>query len=193
MTIMNGEASRPERELHQLAVFGELHALLPGVQLHIDFVGPSVPYDRDGETVGLCNYAHCMEVNCSCKSGKGDFSSIKTANNSSTITIRLHSGYYHDRYEELTKEFVPDLIIAPNAGIAAYRSWSPTIELINEIEIPAIFSDYCEEACHLAANCITSVTGCLPAIPLNPFRQPLAVEDSALVLPCYSNCFLFGI
>nr|GFB41636.1 zinc finger MYND domain-containing protein 15 isoform X1 [Tanacetum cinerariifolium] len=68
-------------------------------------------------TVGLCNYAHCMEVNCSCKSGKGEFSSI----------IRLHSGYYHDRYEELTKEFVPDLIIAPNVGIATYRSWSPTI------------------------------------------------------------------
>ncbi|PWA77023.1 zinc ion binding protein [Artemisia annua] len=70
------------------------------------------------------------------------------------LTISGHSG----RYEELTNEFVPDLIIAPNAGIAAYRSWSPTIELINEIEIPAIFSDYCEEACHLAANCITSVT-----------------------------------
>ncbi|PWA97058.1 zinc ion binding protein [Artemisia annua] len=142
-----------ERELHQLAVFGELHALLPGVQLHIDFVGPSVPHDRDGETVGLCNYAHCMEVNCSCKSGKGEFNSNTTANNSSAITIRLHS------------EFVPDLIIAPNAGMNAYRSWSPTIELINEIEIPAIFSDYCEEACHLAANCITSVTGCPPSIP----------------------------
>ncbi|GKE11263.1 hypothetical protein Tco_1414814, partial [Tanacetum coccineum] len=150
----------PERELHQLAVFGELHALLPGVQLHIDFVGPSVLYD-------------------SCKSGKGEFGSDITADKPSAITIRLHSGYYHDRYEELTKEFVPDLIIAPNAGIAAYRSWSPTIELITEIEIPAIFSDYCEEACHLAANCITSVTGCTPSIPvqLNPFRQPLAVDD----------------
>ncbi|GJU28911.1 hypothetical protein Tco_1172500 [Tanacetum coccineum] len=184
----------PERELHQLAVFGELHALFPGVQLHIDFVGPSVPYDRDGETIALCSYADCLEVNCSCKSGKGEFGLDITADKPSAITIRLHSGYYHNRYEELTKEFVPDLIVAPNAGIAAYRSWSPTIELITEIEIPAIFSDYCEEACHLAANCITSVT-CPPSIPvqLNPFRQPLAVEDSALVLPCYSNCFLFGI
>ncbi|XP_035842635.1 uncharacterized protein LOC110921720 isoform X2 [Helianthus annuus] len=36
----------PERELYQTAVFGELHALLPGVQLHIDFVGPAVPHDR---------------------------------------------------------------------------------------------------------------------------------------------------
>lgn len=25
------------------------------------------------------------------------------------------------------QEFIPDLIIAPNAGIAAYKSWLPTI------------------------------------------------------------------
>nr|GEV72285.1 zinc finger MYND domain-containing protein 15 isoform X1 [Tanacetum cinerariifolium] len=192
--------SVPEKEAAavapaKLTVAATVAALFFIASFLIRFCWPSVPYDRDGETVGLCNYAHCMEVNCSCKSGKGEFSSIKTANNSSTITIRLHSGYYLDRYEELTKEFVPDLIIAPNAGFAAYRSWSPTIELINEIEIPTIFFDYCEKACHLAANCITSVIGCPPSIPvqLNPFRQPLAVEDSALVLPCYSNCFLFGI
>ncbi|KAI3720277.1 hypothetical protein L6452_21190 [Arctium lappa] len=185
----------PERELYQLALFGELHALLPGVQVHIDFVGPAVPHDRDGETISLYSYAHCVETNCSCKSGKGEFSSHTATDKSAAITIRLHSGCYHDRYRELTKEFLPELIIAPNAGIAAYKSWLPTIELIREIEIPAIFSDYCEEACHLAANCISSVTGSPPTIPvqLNPFRQPLAVEDSVLLLPCYSNCFLFGI
>ncbi|GKB57134.1 ribonuclease H-like domain-containing protein, partial [Tanacetum coccineum] len=89
----------PERELYQLAVFGELHALLPGVQLHID-----------------------------------SFGSDTTADKPSAITN------YHDRYEELTKEFLPD--IAP--GISAYRSWSPTIVCLislgadKRIEIPAI-------------------------------------------------------
>ncbi|KAI7757278.1 hypothetical protein M8C21_019189 [Ambrosia artemisiifolia] len=185
----------PERELYQVAVFGELHALLPGVQVHIDFVGPAVLHDRDGEAISLCSYAHCMEANCCCKTPKSESSSHTNTGKSSKITLRFHSGYYHERYKELTKEFLPDLIIAPNAGIAAYKSWLPTIELIREIEIPAVFSDYCEEACHLAANCITSVTGTPPTIPvqLNSFRQPLAVEDSALLLPCYSNCFLFGI
>ncbi|KAJ8547812.1 hypothetical protein K7X08_021048 [Anisodus acutangulus] len=88
----------------------------------------------------------------------------------------------------------PNLIIAPNAGIAAYRSWLQTIELIKEIKVPAFFSDYCEEACNLATSCISSVTGASLIIPihLNPFRQPLAVEDSALFLACYSNCFIFG-
>ncbi|KAL4586894.1 hypothetical protein LXL04_011541 [Taraxacum kok-saghyz] len=159
----------------------------PTVRVHIDFVGPGIPHDRNGERTTLCSYAHCTEVDCRCKSSKSEFIS--------PITVTLHSGFYHDRYTQLTKEFIPDLIIAPNAGIAAYKTWLPTIELIKEIEIPAIFSDYCEEACHLAVNCISSVTGCPPIIPiqLNPFRQPLAVEDTALTLPCYSNCFLFGI
>nr|XP_043624697.1 zinc finger MYND domain-containing protein 15 isoform X2 [Erigeron canadensis] len=185
----------PERELYQLSVFGELRALFPEVQVHIDFVGPEIPHDRDGETINLCSYPHCIEASCCCKSGKGEFTSRTTSEISSAITIRLHSGYYHDRYVELTKEFLPDIIIAPNAGIAAYKSWLATIELIREIEIPAIFSDYCEEACHLAANCVSSVTGSPSTITvqLNPFRQPLAVEDTVLLLPCYSNCFLFGI
>jgi hypothetical protein len=36
----------PERELSQLPVFGELLALLPGLQIYIDFIGPSVPIAR---------------------------------------------------------------------------------------------------------------------------------------------------
>ncbi|KAI3503093.1 hypothetical protein L1887_31529 [Cichorium endivia] len=51
---------------------------------YLDFVGPAIPHDRDGETNGLCRYAHCMEVNCSCKYENGEFSS--------TVTISLHSG-----------------------------------------------------------------------------------------------------
>lgn len=33
----------PERELDQLPVFGELLALLPSKNIHIEFVGPAVP------------------------------------------------------------------------------------------------------------------------------------------------------
>ncbi|KAF5757752.1 hypothetical protein HanXRQr2_Chr17g0830351 [Helianthus annuus] len=83
--------------------------------------------NRDGETVGLYSYAQCTEANCCCKTPKTEFSSHTNTDTSSKITLRFHSGHYHDRYEELTKEFLPDLIIAPNAGIAAYKSWLPTI------------------------------------------------------------------
>ncbi|KAJ8569861.1 hypothetical protein K7X08_006438 [Anisodus acutangulus] len=185
----------PEKELHQLAVFSELHAVFPDVRIQIDLVGPAIPEERNGERIELRDYAHCTETNCKCKFSTESFGPTSLQSGSSAINLKLHAGYYHDCYKDLMKGSPPNLIIAPNAGIAAYRSWLPTIELIKEIKVPAFFSDYCEEACNLATSCLSSVTGASPTIPiqLNPFRQPLAVEDSALLLPCYSNCFIFGI
>ncbi|XP_059655977.1 uncharacterized protein LOC132302979 isoform X2 [Cornus florida] len=185
----------PDKELLQLAVFGELHAFFPGVQVHIEFVGPEIPQYRDGERINLHSYAHCIETDCICKSSTENFSSRTSTSKSSAVVLRLHTGYYHDRFRDIAKDTFPHLIIAPNAGVAAYTSWLPTIELIKEINVPAVFSDYCEEASHLGASCISTVTGCPPMIPIqvNPFRQPMAVEDSPLFLPCYSNCFLFGM
>ncbi|AES96380.2 putative Zinc finger, MYND-type [Medicago truncatula] len=179
----------PEKELLQLAVFGELLALFPGVHIHIDLVGPAIHSQRDGEKIGISKYPCCNEANCVCK--------LVTENVSitSALTLQLWRGFYHDRYKDIVKDSFPHLIIAPNGGIAAYSSWLPSIELIGKIDVPAVFTDYCEEACHLAASCIKTVTGRPLRLPvqLNPFRQPIAVEDSVLLLPCYSNCFLFGI
>ncbi|XP_062159992.1 uncharacterized protein LOC133867285 isoform X1 [Alnus glutinosa] len=185
----------PEKELLQLAVFAELHALFPGVHVHIELVGPEIPQNRDGERINLCNYAHCLETDCICKSLSENLSWDVQTRRTSKVTLQLRRGFYHDRYKDIAKDFSPHLVIAPNAGIAAYSSWLPTIELIKEINVPAVFSDYCEEACHLGACCISTVTGHPPTFPiqLNPFRQPMVVENSALFLPCYSNCFLFGI
>ncbi|KAK6160119.1 hypothetical protein DH2020_003500 [Rehmannia glutinosa] len=185
----------PEKELLQLAVFGELQAIFPGVQVHIDLVGPAISHLRDGERIDLNIYAQCNEMDCRCKYSVANHSEGITTRHSRAITLRLHAGCYHDRYRDLLKDSFPHIIIAPNAGIAAYTSWLPTLEVIKEIKVPAVFSDYCEEASHLAASCISSVTGTAPKIPIqiNPFRQPLRVEESALYIPCYSNCFVFGL
>ncbi|KAK1296460.1 hypothetical protein QJS10_CPB15g01693 [Acorus calamus] len=43
----------PEKELMQLAVFGELRALFPNLQVHIDFIGPSIPQFRNGEKINI--------------------------------------------------------------------------------------------------------------------------------------------
>ncbi|XP_048318969.2 uncharacterized protein LOC107435276 isoform X9 [Ziziphus jujuba] len=183
----------PEKELQQLAVFAELHALFPDVHVHMELIGPAIPQSRDGEKIDLCKYAHCLRTDCFCKSSSNTWGSNSSEN--LAITLQLRRGFYHDRYKDIAKESSPHFIIAPNAGIAAYSSWLPTMELIKELGVPAVFSDYCEEACHLGAGCISSVTGSTLNLPiqLNPFRQPMVVEDSALLLPCYSNCFLYGI
>ncbi|KAM4109988.1 hypothetical protein ACJW30_03G159900 [Castanea mollissima] len=185
----------PEKELLQLAVFAELHALFPGVHVHIELVGPEIPQHRDGERIDLGNYAHCLETDCICKSASENLSWDVQTGRTSKVTLQLRRGLYHDCYHEIAKDFSPHLVIAPNAGVAAYSSWLPTIELIKETNIPAVFSDYCEEACHLGACCISTLTGHPLTFPtqLNPFRQPMVVEDSALFLPCYSNCFLYGM
>ncbi|XP_042452424.1 zinc finger MYND domain-containing protein 15-like isoform X2 [Zingiber officinale] len=185
----------PEKELLQLGVFRELLALFPGVQIYLNLVGPAVPQFRDGETVSLCKYLPCAEESCICKSLYPDSVAEGSNHRNATIRIRLHKGFYHDRYRTIIKDSYPHLIIAPNAGVAAYSSWLPTVELIKGMGIPAIFTDFCEEAANLAANCISSVTGQPLRLPIqiNPFRQPMVVEDSVLYLPCYSNCFLFGM
>ncbi|KAL4185240.1 hypothetical protein AMTRI_Chr10g4900 [Amborella trichopoda] len=184
----------PEKELSQISVFGELRALFPNIQIHIDLIGPSIPRSRDGEQLVLDNYIRCSDMDCSCKL------SMSTAENAcntnySIVSLQLWKGLYHDRFKDITKESFPNYITAPNAGVAAYPGWVPTIELIKEIKVPAIFSDYCEEAANLAASCITSIFDAPLSLPiqLNPFRQPFVVEDGPLHLPCYSNCFLFGM
>lgn len=185
----------PEKELLQLSVFSELHALFPNTSVHIELVGPSIPQHRDGERIELCNYAHCLDRDCICKSSSERVSWGVHTNETSAVTLQLRRGFYHERYTDIAKDSSPHLVIAPNAGIAAYSSWLPTIELLKDMNIPAVFSDYCEEACHLGACCISSVTGRPLNIPiqLNPFRQPMVVENSALFIPCYSNCFLYGM
>ncbi|MBA0738780.1 hypothetical protein Gogos_012104 [Gossypium gossypioides] len=184
----------PEKELLQLAVFGELRALFPGVFVQIELIGPAVPHHRDGDKIDLHCYAHCIEQDCDCRF-RNENTSCSIGHTSSAVTLQLHRGYYHDRFLDISKDSLPHLVIAPNAGIAAYASWLSTIELIKEINVPAVFSDYCEEACNLAACCINAVTNQPPRLPiqLNPFRQPMVVEDSPLHLPCYSNCFLFAM
>ncbi|XAR65006.1 hypothetical protein NMG60_11008939 [Bertholletia excelsa] len=184
----------PDKELHQLAAFGELRALFPGVEVHIELVGPAIPQFRNGERICIDSYANCADKQCSCNYSRENLSSLRV-DRTSAVTIRLHKGHYHDLYGDILKDSLPHLIFAANAGIAVYKSWLPTIELIKELNVPAVFSDYCEEASYLAASCLSTISGHPPSIPiqLNPFRQPMVVEDSVLHLPCYSNCFLFGM
>lgn len=44
----------PEKELLQLAVFGELRALFPGVHVHIELIGPAVPQHRLVLRLSVC-------------------------------------------------------------------------------------------------------------------------------------------
>ncbi|KAF3774226.1 Zinc finger MYND domain-containing protein 15, partial [Nymphaea thermarum] len=146
----------------------------------------------DGECAIISGYPKCLDEECKCK-----FLDENKANDTDNykVNLRLWRGFYHDRFRDIVKDGLPHYIVGPNAGIAAYASWKPTVELIRNLNVPAIFSDYSEEAANLAARCLSTVTGHSLSLPiqLNPFRQPFMVEDAALCVPCFSNCFFFGI
>lgn len=179
----------PKRELDQPEIFAELTAILQVRCIHIDFIGPDVPSFRNLEELELTGLPECSDDDCKCKLPS------EKANMKCSFTCKLWKGFYHDVYKQVAENFPPDIIFAPNAGVAAFPSWIPTLELINRLQIPAIFTDYCEEAAILASRCIQEVLACQLTIPMqiNPFRQPMTPPCKVMELPTYSNCFLFGI
>lgn len=119
----------PEKELLQLAVFGELLALFPGVHIHIELVGPAVPPQRSDQLLirhcsvmwywsllGLNICPTCLPVN---RDGeKISISSYPCCNEAncvcklasgtqtcttSPLTLKLWRGFYHDRYRDIVK------------------------------------------------------------------------------------------
>ncbi|KAK9276272.1 hypothetical protein L1049_005803 [Liquidambar formosana] len=82
----------PEKELLQLAVFGELLALFPGVRVHIELVGPAIPQYRDGERIDLYSFAHCIETDCMCRSSSENVSRGVGSGKTSAVTLQLRRG-----------------------------------------------------------------------------------------------------
>ncbi|XP_024520915.1 zinc finger MYND domain-containing protein 15 isoform X2 [Selaginella moellendorffii] len=175
----------PERELEQLEVFTELLALLPGTQIHIDFVGPAVPSSSHGSTLELSSYPKCLDASCECK--------LETNHTiTPTVSVSLWKGLYHDVHHQISRA---DFVVAFNAGIAAYITWRPTIELLLTMEVPVFVTDFCEEACVLAVECIDSLEPNHVTFPIteNPFRQPAGLWNTGIDLPMHANCFIFGL
>lgn len=83
------------------------------------------------------------------------------------------------------------------AGLAAYASWVPTLQLLSqEGSPPAVFTDFCEEAAVQGMHVMQAVVGgpmhWMP-ISINPFRKPLSCQGRDNNLPSFSNAFMFGM
>lgn len=59
--------------------------------------------DRDGEMIELCNYAHCLDRDCICKSSSETVSWDAHTSKPSAVTLQLRSGFYHDRYKDIAQ------------------------------------------------------------------------------------------
>lgn len=59
--------------------------------------------NRDGERINLCNYAHCLEADCICKSSSENLSWDVPTRRTAKVTLQLRRGFYHDRYRDIAK------------------------------------------------------------------------------------------
>ena len=83
------------------------------------------------------------------------------------------------------------------AGLAAYPTWVPTLQLLScKGSPPAVFTDFCEEAAVQGMRVMQAVAGrsmhWMP-VSINPFRKPLSCQSKDNNLPSFSNAFMFGM
>jgi len=136
--------------------------------------------------------------------------------NAPRVTVYGHNGLYHDvvctatvtsesRGPFLTAR--PDVIVCPDAGIAAFTSWEPTIDVILRSGAPAVVTDLTAEAARLAAQIWqkraalfsraprekknVSAFGSDADVALNPFRRVMSARGNDTQAPTYANGFGF--
>jgi hypothetical protein len=138
------------------------------------------------------------------------------------VSVFGHKGLYHDAVREAetrrareddvraktTLATAPDLVVCPDAGIAAFASWVPTIDLVLRLGAPALVTDLTAEAARLAAKIWQTRAALFSQAPrekksvaafgsdaysvaLNPFRRVMSARGNDTQAPTYANGFGF--
>ena len=150
----------PRRELDQLPAFLEAVHLLDISHLMLVLCGPDGPAAMHGRShTSPCGRLQALLVHC-------------------------------EAYDARVCESLPapDLVFAPNAGVAAYpREWKQTLQVVKATNAALCITDYTHEATHQAETLLRDaglmVTHSAQA---NPWRKP-AASPSGCALPAFSN------
>lgn len=205
-----------EKELDQASAFARFlsrvwrgdsfRALFRARDVEVHMVGPEVPEgwrpvvsrDENGDENGETRDAH-----------------------SPRVSVFGHKGLYHDAVREAetrreknenendvraktTLATAPDLVVCPDAGIAAFASWVPTIDLVLRLGAPALVTDLTAEAARMAADIWrrraarmfptrkkNASDGSSADVALNPFRRVMSARGNDTQAPTYGNGFGF--
>jgi hypothetical protein len=184
--------------------------LAPAAGRRVDahLIGPEVPPWAHGRRVELAG---------------GDGAGADADAGAPDTAVTLWHGLYHDVWREAGGAGgalpAPGLLAAPNAGLAAYAAWRPTLELLRAWReggasssaglltdadranhamaapprpVRVLITDYSEEAALRAAAAVDTAVGAAPgAVALNPLRAPLLRRAADNRLPAASNAFAF--
>ena len=95
------------------------------------------------------------------------------------------------------------MIFMPNAGIAAFTSWQPTLRTIVKHvgDTSVIITDYTEEAALMGLTELKKLVSREKVadawefleVRVNPYRQPVSRKTGDNALPSYANGFIFGM
>ena len=152
--------------------------------LHLNLIGPEVPFDAYDDSTRIY-----------------------------PVTMQMYNGLYHEvkrtiwdhshAYARRNFRHSPHrLVFMPNAGIAAFTSWEPTLKmLVNEFGPVVIITDYTEEAANMGLKELKKMVLREKAaarwnfleVQVNPYRQPVSCKGADNAMPSYANGFIFGM
>jgi len=157
----------------------------------VDLVGPCVSPALDGSER---TFDGGREAGDDAETAPPSPKRLRTETSEPAVKVRFFKGMYHD---VLAKGVLSEasLVFAPNAGLAAFPSWVPTLEALARTGAPpAVFTDFTEEAALLAADVLRASAGrgkpADPRVVLNPFRQNMAITNTDHKLPTFFNGWL---
>jgi len=109
---------------------------------------------------------------------------------SSTVRVQVVGGTYCEGLDPIWIEGgKPDLVVACNAGIFAYDSWTSCVGWLLDNNVVSVLTDYNE---HSGLHCSAVGGGMARAsLCLNPFRSPRAMPVQSMNLPQFSNSFMY--
>ena len=166
--------------------------------LHLNLIGPEVPFDAliDRDSFEGDGWAR-----------------------TNPVTVHMYRGLYHEVEERIAytayarHNFLRDrdphrLVFMPNAGIAAFTSWEPTLKmLVNEVgyirskQPVVVITDYTEEAANMGLKELKKMVlrekvaarWNFLEVRVNPYRQPVSCKGADNAMPSYANGFIFGM
>ena len=176
--------------------------------MHLNFVGPEVPCDWKL----IDPHPDHVKLNFETYPKRG----YKPGYYPGVVSTHLHKGLYHDLRTDdfdisrpcpLDDFWSPGggirMIFMPNAGIAAFTSWQPTLRtIVRRVgDTSVIITDYTEEAANMGMTELKKLVlrekvadaWEFLEVRVNPYRQPVSCKTSDNALPSYANGFIFGM
>ena len=206
--------------LRKLVTFGSRYSFRNDRFVTVDVLGAEKEVDQLSTTCAALHWLHCIDDEGDIVAPRGihlnfvgpevpcDWKLIDPAADGlgcypGVVSAHLHKGLYHDLRSDHFWYSDIHMIFMPNAGIAAFTSWQPTLRMIvrRAGDTPVIITDYTEEAALMGLRELKKMVlrekvadaWEFLEVRVNPYRQPVSRKTSDNALPSYANGFIFGM